>query len=1221
MCFGALGRTREGICAILFLLPAVYLSSCSLRRPPAIAESAAGGRRPDWLHNRLAYPDGIPPGAALRAWQQLEAMEAGLPLRHTAAAAGTAVNPLQWVPIGPAPIGAANYGNHGPNAGIVSSLAIDPRNPNVIYAGAGNAGVWKSTNGGGSWAPLTDTQPGIGTTTVALDPFQPDTVYASTGARTYETSAGCGSGVGLLKSADGGATWTIVGGTATTAPGGKPAAIGNINALAVNPAKRGVMLAVLNDCVTQGLYRSADSGATWSLVQAGNIISAVFGSDGQYAYAGADYGVVYGSADGGQTWSKINGSGANSIPTTVGNEVARAAFVAVAPWNSAVVMASLDRDSDSQLFGLYLSQDYGKTWKTLVNAPDYCGTQCWYNPALAFHPKDPSILYAGGLNFYRSTDGGLSWTDIGGPQDGVRMHVDHHGIAFSPDASALYVTNDGGIWKTAAPTAASPAWTALNSTLAITEFYALATSPSDLSFSIGGTQDNGTIQVSAGDWESSQQCGDGGQVAIDPSNPNNVYVACAATEWIVKSTAGGAFGTWQRSDTGVASADHAAWVPPLLIDPAQPSHLFYGTYRAYQTTNGGARWIPISGDLTGGGTEALTTLAVAADSTTVYSGSSDGKLYVTTNAGAGATWVSRAAGLPNRYVNGITTDPTDPQTAYVVYSGYGTGHIYKTANQGKTWTDISGNLPDTSVDDLTIDPDLPGVLYAGTDIGVFRTTDQKLWAPLGAGLPHAIVNSVKLHRATRTLRAATYGRSVWDLGVPLNGPRLTSANPATLKTNTAATLSLSGANLGSGCTGQVNGAAFPTSTAADGTLSLRLNPSDVASPGTLTVTVLCAAGLSNPLLVTVDGPQISSGGVLSGASFQAGVVSGGWTTIRGTKLSATTRSWGAADFNGNNLPTALDGVSVTIGGKPAYVYYISPTQLNVLAPDDAATGSVPVVVTNSLGISNTATATKVALAPELFTTSLANVAYAAATDGAEYIGPVGLYGSGVAVRPARPGESVTLYGTGMGPTAPAYPAGSLLAGALPAAGTVRVLINGAAAPVQFAGLIGPGLYQINVQVPDTTPLANVPVVLEVNGVQSAAKVSLAVGLPDLTITRFVVPTTGTVGVAVSPMSVSIVNNGTAPAGPFRVGFYLSTTWDVTAADLAGQRYTGWSCTESNTLAPKAAYVCNGSVGIPSDLAPGTWFFIAYADDLQQVTESNEANNVRPSDNGATVISK
>ena len=215
-------------------------------------------------------------------------------------------------------------------------------------------------------------------------------------------------------------------------------------------------------------------------------------------------------------------------------------------------------------------------------------------------------------------------------------------------------------------------------------------------------------------------------------------------------------------------------------------------------------------------------------------------------------------------------------------------------------------------------------------------------------------------------------------------------------------------------------------------------------------------------------PAIQSAqGVVNGASFSAGIASRTWVTIRGTNLSKTTRTWQASDFSGSALPTSLDGVRVTINGLAAYVYYISPTQLNVLAPDDPASGPVPVVVINADGQSAAVTVTKSDVAPGLFAYGAQSGRYIVAQNASTYalIAPEGLLGSGVTTRPATPGETLTLYATGLGPTNPSYPTGQIIPAPAPLTNAIEVKIGGVTANTTFAGLVGSGLYQINFVVP------------------------------------------------------------------------------------------------------------------------------------------------------------
>jgi len=245
---------------------------------------------------------------------------------------------------------------------------------------------------------------------------------------------------------------------------------------------------------------------------------------------------------------------------------------------------------------------------------------------------------------------------------------------------------------------------------------------------------------------------------------------------------------------------------------------------------------------------------------------------------------------------------------------------------------------------------------------------------------------------------------------------------------------------------------------ADGSTAIVGGPGDNSNAGAAWVFII-------PPVIASNGPSIGSGGVVNGASFLPGIAPGTWITITGAKLSATTRSWTGSDFSGSNLPTQLDGVSVSVNGKLAYVSFVSPVQLNVLSPADATQGSVPVQVMTAQGVSNVVITSESALAPALFTFTPQGGRYVAAVraDGT-YIAPRNLI-SDVSTIPAIPGDTILLFGTGFGPTKPASPVGQLI-NLAPLANQVTVRIGGVLATTQFAGIVGPGEYQFNIVVPN-----------------------------------------------------------------------------------------------------------------------------------------------------------
>jgi len=279
----------------------------------------------------------------------------------------------------------------------------------------------------------------------------------------------------------------------------------------------------------------------------------------------------------------------------------------------------------------------------------------------------------------------------------------------------------------------------------------------------------------------------------------------------------------------------------------------------------------------------------------------------------------------------------------------------------------------------------------------------------------------------------------------------------------------------------------PPSGTAPATLSVSVNPAGLSVGsyvGNVQITATGATG--SPLTVAVtlgvqaspSAPTITA--VVNAAGFQAGISSGAWTAIYGTNLASTTRSWRNDDFVNGKLPPQLDGVSATIDGKPAAVCFVSPGQINVQVPDDSAVGSVPVQVTSPLGIVS-ATAQMQPFSPGLFTFD--GKYLAAQHADYSFVGKPGLI-SGVATTPAQPGEVVILWGTGLGPSSPATPAGELVTQAAPLANQVTVSIGGVQVDAQWAGISGAGLWQINVQVPNSLPDGDQAVMVQIAGVSS-----------------------------------------------------------------------------------------------------------------------------------------
>jgi hypothetical protein len=850
-----------------------------------------------------------------------------------------------WTALGPAPINNSTVGR-------VTSLAVDPTTPSTIYLGAAQGGIWKTTNTGGSWVPLTDNQCSLATGAVTLDPLNSSIVYVGTGEEDF--SGDSYYGCGILKSSDGGATWATLGSSIFDTPTGG-AYIGRVHI----PAGQGSgASSVIYAATSFGLYRSADAGASWAVapmsIYATDVITDP--SNASVVYAAAYNGGIYKSTNAGASYTQLGGG----LPTASIGRIA----LAISPSAPQTVYALIANISSGTYLGLFKSTDAGSTWTQLNISAVNCSTYCWYMTMLTVDPTNTNNIYVGGISLYASTDGGASFTSIGNS-----IHADQHALVFDPTNPAiLFSGNDGGINRS---TNSGGSWSSLNTNLSITQFYpGISMAPSGPNPILGGAQDNGTLMYTGSSTWNFVLGGDGGFTATNPVTPSQTF---AEFQWGQGNSGpyktGG--GGYSAANTGINQNDNALFIPPFVMDPQRPATLYFGTHSLYRTANSGGLWTVIPAFAPSGLVAAIG--LAASDTNTHYVGTNSGELFVTTN--GGASYTSSASGLPGRAITWITVHRSNPMIAYVSVSGFQAGHVFKTINGGGSWSDISGNLPDVPVNAIALLPD--GELDIGTDLGVYRSTnDGSTWAIFSGGLPNVAVLDLQYQSVSSTLVAATHGRGMWSATVTVIAPAVSLA--LDLQPGSGA----SGAPLGTQPVVSIRTGAGDRVSGAVNTVTAALNV--ISGSGTLSGTTAVAAvnGVATftNLKVTGSGTftiTFTSPGLTSITSNQFTVSPGA------TKLAIATQPSAAATngvaFSTQPVIQLQDGTGTVVAGATNQV----TASLNTVSGAGTLGGTLTVTAVNgvatftNLKITGTGTLTVTLAATGLTSATSANVVVAA----------------------------------------------------------------------------------------------------------------------------------------------------------------------------------------------------------------------------------------------------
>jgi regulation of enolase protein 1 (concanavalin A-like superfamily) len=655
------------------------------------------------------------------------------------------LTPTGWTPLGPGNVG-----------GRVRSILVHPTTPATMFAGSVGGGIWKTLDGGASWAPVADFMANLAVTSMVFHPTNPSIMYAATGEGYNNADAI--RGAGIFKSTDGGTTWNQLAATADVS-------FHYVLRLAISPDGR-----VLLAGTRMGLFRSTDGGTSFTRTSGPVAVDIDFHpTNAMRAVAGDRGGRAWVTADGGVTWVQA----ALALPAGMGSNRVEIAYARATP---DVVYAVVDRNGGL----VYRSADGGTTYTQVYASGTITlleNGQGWYDLAVWVNPRDSNDLIVGGVNLYRSRDAAYTFTPVS--TSNGQIHADQHIIVEHPrfdnvNTRTLFIGNDGGVYKVPdlalLTSTATARYQELNNRLAVTQFYGAAGNPAT-GVIVGGTQDNGTLvydpDTGSEGWRP-MFGGDGGFSAADATNPAYLYGEYVYLQ-IHRSTDGGVSSKYIFSgiaDAAQESAPRSNFIAPFILDPNDSRRMLAGGTQLWRSDDVRAT-VPAWKSIKAPGDSFISAIAVAAgNSNVVWVGHNNGDLFRTANGTAAApTWTKvDPTTFPNRFITRITIDPFDANVVYVTFGGFVDQNVQRTGNGGVAWADATGTgstgLPLVPVRDLEVDPTDSTVLWVATEIGVFTSRDRGLtWDPTQDGPANVSVD--ELFIMNDSLYAVTHGRGLF----------------------------------------------------------------------------------------------------------------------------------------------------------------------------------------------------------------------------------------------------------------------------------------------------------------------------------------------------------------------------------------------------------------------------------------------------------------------------
>lgn len=671
-----------------------------------------------------------------------------------------------WQELGPKT--RTDFGGYN-GVGRVNAIAFHPTDTATVYIGAPKGGFWITHDGGRNWSTPTDILPTMGVSAILVSQTNPNLILVGTGDR----DGGNSNGMGVFRSNDSGLTWVPFN-----------SGMGNVTVGMFSQCSANARFILA--ATSGGIYKTLDGGENWTKTSGSSNFKDIKFRPGSQtiAYATADNG-FYRTNDGGNTWTLV--------PTASGYPGGGRLVIGVTPANDSLVYLV---GGAAQFQGCFLSRDFGVTFSTQSTSPnilgyDYDGSddgsQAWYDLMMHIDNTDPKIVFVGGVNIWKSVDEGKTW-QITSHWYGDRtneVHADQHTFAFNPVNNRIYAGNDGGVYYTANQ---GTTWKEISEGLGIGQLYKIGVSNTDSKKMTGGFQDNGSATWIGTNWVNSGG-GDGMECAVDPFDARYSYTTLYYGRITRYVNNGGGRNIADKNVNGIT--EEGAWVTPFIISEGDGNTMVIGYKNIWISRNvksaGSVTWTKISNNLANKNTENMSLLEQSpADFNILFAGRGDSKLFRTENLlSPPVLWTDITASLP---VSGTPSDlechPYDPNIVYMALNQ----KVYKSVNKGGAWENISGSLPAITINSIAYDKSSNEGLYIGTDAGTYyKDAGMTDWVLYGISFPVSVgVNELEIYqdprnRAESRLRAATFGRGVWEIPLTATDPIL----PPALLTATA----------------------------------------------------------------------------------------------------------------------------------------------------------------------------------------------------------------------------------------------------------------------------------------------------------------------------------------------------------------------------------------------------------------------------------------------------